>query len=256
MTDDLTMERSRLMAEGNELRARAYELRYADRTEEAFPLWDRIEDINKRYRAMLPEVPVARCPDSGELVTWPIDTYGLDAWFWEYDATIRRSPRPVPPTWLAMAGAMRLENPLEDTPFTVFPGPGVPFVVPRILNSPGVRAVISEVAIGRHTGWTISYFGPRPDNVPLVNLWGTNTYPVYRPGQPRGWAIAEPRTAEYDFDLTDWLRSGALLWIEPGDSAATPREGLAGCPFRDLTGERLLSVCAHGSVKWIASLDE
>ncbi|MEV6824493.1 hypothetical protein [Amycolatopsis sp. NPDC051102] len=253
MTEDPALERTRLTAEANRLRARAFELRRAGREEEAFPLWDRIDEISHWYRGMLPAVTVARCPETGEALSWPIDTYGLDGNFWAYDATIRRLPSSVPPAWLAMTGAMRLADPVEDTPFRAVPGPGVPFVVPRILAAPGVRAVLGEVPVGRHTGWTISYFGPRP-GVPLVNLWGTNDYPVYVPGKRRGWATAETGVTDCDFDLAGWLESGKLRWIEPGDESASLREGADGCPFLDLPGDRRIAVVANGSVRRVAAI--
>ena len=143
----------------------------------------RVREISRRYEQLLPEVTVARCPHSGALVRWPIDTAGLDGWFWELKAPMRRKPPLQPPLWLAMNGAMRLAKPVEYTRYLVVPGPDVPFVVPRILKSPGVRAVLAQVPVGAHTGWTISYFGPKPENVRLVNLWGTETYPVRMPAE-------------------------------------------------------------------------
>ncbi|WP_166664357.1 hypothetical protein [Actinophytocola oryzae] len=32
------------------------------------------------------------------------------------------------------------------------------------------------------------------------------------------------------------------LRVEPGDESATPRQGVAGCPFVDLPGRRLFTV--------------
>lgn len=220
--EEVAVERSRLLFEGNRLRS----LRER---------WGRLGDIHHRYAELLPDVTVARCPHTGEVVRWPIDTFGLDGWFWEYQCPMRRLPTPRPPnTWLAMTGALRLAEPLEYTDFIVRPGPGAPFVVPRILKRPGVRAVISEVPVGGHTGWTISYFGPRPD-VTLVDFWGTNYYLIFADGKVVG---DESGIATHDFTLTGWLRSGALLWIEPGDESATLREGVDGCPFVDLPRSR------------------
>jgi len=247
MTD--TPDRFRLMADGDRLRAQAEELYEADRVEEAFPLRARVHRISRQYEDLLPEVTVARCPHTGAAVHWPIETAGLGGWFWRYLNAVRREPGSLPPTWLAMTGAMRLADPVEHPPFAVVPGPGVPFVVPRILTSPGVRAVIAEVPVGAHIGWTISYFGPQPENVKLVNLWGTNTYPVYEDGEWSGWDWDLPAVSQYDFDLTGYLSSGALLWIAPGDDSATLREGMDDCPFVDLPGERRLAVVANGVVK-------
>ena len=140
---------------------------------------DRDRDIADRYLELLPEVTVARSPDTGEVVRWRIDTAGLDGWFWRYEASARVEPDPIPAGWLAMNGAMRLHEPVEFTAFQVIPGPGVPYVVPRLLHADGVRAVIAELPIGRHTGWPITYFGPRPPDIDLVNTWGRKEYYVY-----------------------------------------------------------------------------
>jgi hypothetical protein len=254
MTDDAP-ERRRLMAESAELMTQVRALRDADRGKEAFPLRERIHDINQRYRDLLPEVTVARCPTTGELVRWPIETMGLDAWFWDYRRTIRRDPDVLPPSWLAMTGAMRLTEPVERTEFVVVPGPDAPFVVPRILKSPGVRAVIAQFPVGTHLGWTITYFGPQPPDVELVNLWGANSYPVFRNGEWTGRDTEHPKASRYDFKLTRWLRSGALLWLKPGDGSATLREGPDGCPFVDLPGSRRISVVANGVLHRVKTVE-
>lgn len=245
---DVADERNRLMAEGNRLRVQARRLDDAGRDKQAAPLSDRMDEIWHLYRELLPEVTVARCPHSGELVRWPMDIFGVDGWFWKYRGTARRAPASLPRAWLAMTGAMRLTKPVEYAPFVVMPGPAVPFVVPRILKSPGVRAVIAEVPVGAHTGWAISYFGPKPPGTGLVNVWGTDSYPVFRDGVRGGWNSVMPWVEDYDFELGRWLRSGALLWIAPGDESATLREGRDGCPFVNLPGKRELVVAFDGKV--------
>jgi hypothetical protein len=248
-SDDALAERGLLIAEGNRLRAEARVLHDAGRVQERFPLDDRVNEIARRYRELLPDVTVARCPHSGALVRWPIDTAGLDGWFWEYNAGARRAPASRPPLWLAMPGAVRLTEPVEHTPYRVMPGPGVPFVVPRILRADGVRAVVAQVPVGIHTGWAISYFGPKPKDVRLVNLWGQDTYPVHQDdGTWTGWDRDEERVHGYDFDLAHWLRSGKLLWIEPGDESGTLHEGVDGCPYLDLPGERRIALVEQGKV--------
>lgn len=213
------------------------------------PDLNRVQEVNRRYRALLPDVTVAYSPVTGSPVTWPIDVFGLDGLFWDYESPVRRPSSTRPADWLAMTGAMRLADPVEHPPFAVVPGPDVPFVVPRILGSPGVRAVIAEVAVGRHTGWTISYFGPRPEGVRLVNLWGTNTYPKYRESGRGGWDWDIPNVTAYDFDLSPWLDSGKLLWLD----ATSLRSGSAGCPFVALPGRRRIAVIRNGQVRYLAS---
>jgi hypothetical protein len=242
VTDEAAAERKRLMAEGDRLHEQA---RALDDEE----LDDQIDEIHQRYRDLLPEVTVARCPDSGELVRWPIETMGLGGWFWDYHAPMRRIPEDPPRAWLGMTGAMRLTEPVEHPPFTVVPGPDVPFVVPRILDSEGVHAVVAEVRVGAHTGWTITYFGPLPQ-VTLVNLWGSDTYLVNQDGRWTGWDRELQAVTQYDFDLTPWLRSGKLLWL---DESATLREG-PDCPFVALPGRRHLTVIADGEIRHVETL--
>jgi hypothetical protein len=254
VSEDFLAKRGRLLAEGNRLRAQARALDDAGDYEAARPIWRQDRDVTRQYRQLLPEVPVARCPHTGELVSWPIDTAGLDGWFWDCDAPIRRMPQRLPKAWLAMTGAIRLAQPVEPFSFICRPGPDVPFVVKRIIEQPGIQAVIAQVPIGRHTGWAISYFGQKPEGVPLVNLWGTETYYVYDDdGTWQGWANVIPKVEDYDFDLEPWLRSGKVLWIEPGDDTATLRDGVDGCPYVGLAGVRLNQFVQNGKV-WHSDL--
>lgn len=222
------------------------------------PRPDRYVELRRRYRELLPAVPVARCPHSGGLLRWFMDPWGLDGWAWEY-SVVGKQPPDRPPLWLCTNGAMRLTPPLEDTVQMVRPGPGVPYVVPRILRCSGVRAVISQVPVGAHTGWVISYFGPKPDGVTLVNNWGKHEYYVYDDtGKWLGWNSDEKdqRIGQYDFELTPWLRSGKLLWVVPGDESMTLREGADDCPYVDLPGDRRCvdvwrgKVARAGDRKW------
>jgi hypothetical protein len=244
-----------LHRERSELRRRAKQLPKRERAEldwsfgergklfgkSEWAIWDRVNELQGRYRELLPDVTVARCPFTDEVVRWGIDTVGLDGWFWKYRVVVRRWPNPVPRTWIGMTGAMRLAEPVEYTQDLVMPGPGVPFVVPRILSKHDVRAVIAEVPVGAHTGWAITYFERLPTRAALMNQWGSGTPQNFRTAH-------DEKVSEYDFALTEWLRSGLLLWIEPGDESATLREGVDGCPFIDLPGPRTFANICRGEI--------
>ncbi|MGX1806173.1 hypothetical protein ACWIGI_10705 [Nocardia sp. NPDC055321] len=194
----------------------------------------RLQGLRQRYRSTLPEVATARCPVTGELVLFPMDVADLDGWFWNLDAPVRRHPDRLPATWLAMTGAMRVVEPVKSVPFHRFPGPGLPYVVPRLLERPGVSAVVRELALGPHHGWAITYFGPRPAGVPLVNEWGTHTYQDYDDnGAWLGWGSHVDSASEQDFDLRPWLESGKVFWTALTDSALRLHTGAEGCPFAD-----------------------
>src|SRR5207248_1536133 len=200
---------------------------------------ERLDVLRREYTTLVPFRYLSRCPYTGALVSWPIDDVDLDGWYWWYDAPARQLPR-VPPTWLAMTGALRLGQPVAAAPFVCRPGPGAPFVVPALLRDGQATAVISEVPVGQHTGWAITYFGTAPAAAAKqVNLWGTGWSPV--PDGAGGWVEQAAPAAdgvERDFDLEPWLATGRLLWIAPGDQSLEPRKGVADCPYLDLEGPR------------------
>src|SRR5262245_11103739 len=45
---------------------------------------ERLRALRTHYREWLPRVRVSRCPDTGEVVEWPLDDVDFDGWFWEY----------------------------------------------------------------------------------------------------------------------------------------------------------------------------
>jgi hypothetical protein len=225
------------------------------------PLVDRARDelkpLQAWYRGWVPRVPVARCPHSRQVVAFPVDTVDLDGWFWEYDLPVRPYHwDELPPTWLAMAGAMRLREPLASVPFEARPGPEVPYVIPRILDRrEDVRAVIAEIPVGPHTGWAITYFALGQIQAKLVSTWGEATY-HWRSDDGRwhwedgGWTpeYFDFKYGDNDYDLGPWLRSGKLLWIAPGDTELTLRSGEAGCPYTGLSGSRHMSHIRDGRI--------
>jgi len=245
---DWASARPPLVAQANELLAAMHAARESGDADRVDELGDRIDVVRERYTALLPPRTVARCPYTNAPVEWPLDDAGLDGWFWRYDAPARRLPA-VPSTWTAMTGAMSLRGPLAPVPFECRPGPGVPFVVPRLLSAAGARAVIAEVPVGRHVGWAITYFGTQPPVDYLVRLWGAPRCPVVDgAGGWSGWVTPDDGVADYDFDLAPWLASGQLRWIAPGDPHAELRTGVEECPFVGLAGPREPQSIFQGAV--------
>jgi hypothetical protein len=196
-------------------------------------LLEALDDVTDAYLAALPRVDVARCPFTGVTATIAIDTYGLDGPWWNALAALR----PVearPATLVAFTGALRLAAEVERPRHLVKPGPGVPFVLPRLMAVDGVRAVIRAVAVGAHLGWTIAYFAERfPEDAARANDWGADHYPL-----ADGWDAVPDSGEVRDFDLAPWIERGRLAWIAPGDATLTPRTTVEGCPFVGLAGER------------------
>ncbi|MGE3856466.1 MAG: hypothetical protein AB7G21_05875 [Dehalococcoidia bacterium] len=202
-----------------------------------------LDDVTDAYLAALPRVDLARCPFTGATATLAIDTYGLDGPWWNALAVLR----PVearPATLVAVTGALQVTEPVERTRHLAKPGPGAPYVLPRLLAVEGVRAVIRAVAVGRHLGWTIAYFAERyPADAQRANDWGADHYPV-----GDGWDSVVEDTDAHDFDLAPWIEQGRLAWIAPGDASLTPRTTTEGCPYLDLPGVHALQRIEAGEV--------
>jgi hypothetical protein len=123
---------------------------------------------------------------------------------------------------------------LEWFPFLCKPGPEVPFVIPRILEVEGMRAVISQVPIGPHRGYAIVYFAEDPpETLERFNTWGAGSYETFA-----GWDSVVEDAESLDFELEPWVESGKLLWIAPGDKRLELRGEAEACPYFGLEGRR------------------
>jgi len=211
----------------------------------------RYAELRRTYRERVPVLPLSRCPFTRGLYVHSIDPFGLDGLWWDY-----RSPnRPLEimrGNVLAFTGAVQLGEPLEQMPFLCRPGPGAPFVVPRMLRRSGVRAVLYSLPIGVHTGYVVSYFAdPAPDDLEGFNDWGTDFYQFESDTDRLGWDQASATVGDHDFTFEPYLTSGQLLWINPGDESMTLREGVRGCPYLDLEGSRVPQLVQDGE-RWFA----
>ena len=197
------------------------------------------------YVEILPHVALSRSPVTGQVFAPRIDVVDLDGPWWD----AREPARPdelAPGDVVSFAGAMQLaEDRIGVAPFLAVPGPEVPFVHPGLLASDGVRAVISQVDVGPHTGYPIVYFADTQDLPIRLNEWGANRY-RYTGAEGEDF----PYEGDWDFDLGPWLDNGKLLWISPGDAALELHRGRDGCPFVDLPGRRGIARVQDGEVWW------
>lgn len=200
------------------------------------------------YAYRVPRLPLSRCPFTGEAVVHSIDHYGLDGPWWDYHAAPRMAEA-LPPTYYALCGALRLGGPCEAAEALVKPGPEVPFVVPRMLDLPGVRAVVSHVRVGAHDAWPIFYFAdPLPWGERRFNTWGRNLY-FFRDEQGEVcWDQNLEDFEEMDFDLAPWMERGKLSWIAPGDADLRLQDTPDGCPYLGLDGRRGFLRMQYGQV--------
>lgn len=207
----------------------------------------RILPLLVRYAAELPRVRLSRCPFTAEVLQHSVDTFGLDGPWWEYEVPTRPD-EVTPDSFYALTGAMRLASRVEHTDVIVRPGPGVPFVVPWMLEHPMIKAVVSTVPVGGHTGYVVAYFADDP--APLLrrfNTWGRSSY-SFRAGSQKAWSVAPEGEEFVDYDLGRWIDEGKLSWIAPGDTTLSLRDGTDGCPYLDLTGSRNFASIRYGQV--------
>ncbi len=215
------------------------------------PVQERISKLWDLYVAGLPALRLSRCPFSGAEVRLSIDSCGLDGLFWNHDAPARKL-EPMPPTFFALAGAVRLGSQIESAPFLAKPGPEAPWVVPRLLARSEIKAVVSFLPVGPHVAYPIFYFAdPIPRDVERVNTWGTSDCRYAGPFGEPWWSAVHSGPEDYDFDLRPWIRAGKLLWIAPGDSRGALRSVQDDCPFLDLPGRRYPLCIERGKV-WSA----
>ncbi|MDF1617201.1 hypothetical protein [Petrocella sp. FN5] len=212
-----------------------------------------MEGLVETYLNQLSEVNVSRCPFTGEMMTLRMDVGGIDGLWWNNESP-KRPESNLPKTYFAMDGAMKLEAVLEVAPFIVTPGPDLPFVIPRLLAFDQIKAVLSTVKIGAHTGYMMVYYAdPMLEGEKRVNDWGTDRYweetdafsGMLTPGQ---WVSVTPSLMDYDFDLAPYIRSGKLLWIEPQDASLQLKSMVKGCPYLELEGSHKLKFIQEGQM--------
>jgi hypothetical protein len=202
-------------------------------------------------------VPIARCPFTGEVAVMAVDTAGLDSPWWDYMVPVRglEADDDLPPTFFGVTGAMALGDVVESTEHLVMAGPEAPFVLPDLLGDKRVKAVLSEVPVGAHTGYAISFFAslPLPKDLARPNTWGTDR--AWYAGSDGGvvWSQLDDDDLVRDFSLGPWLERGDLQWIAPGDDSATLRSGTADCPYLGLPGRQVPVYCNYGRM-WSATV--
>ncbi len=219
---------------------------------------DELQELRDRYRSGLPKVVISRCPVCKSLVNYWIDLLGIDGLWWDNNVPIRRLEPNRDEHFLAISGAVQFNGPIPKSPFLTCTGPQAPFVIPRLLEITGVRAVISMLEIGEHKGYPIVYFADSyPLGTELTNEWGSDCYRYWNgehnPSGERSYSSfhSYDSAADYDFELARWLDEGKLLWIEPNDKSFELHRGSAGCPFLNLAGPRKLTYTRNGTL-WLA----
>ena len=235
-------------------RVEALRLQMRSKEKARFSLEERRAMVRERRRLLveyaenLPPLPVSRCPICQGVFELPMDPEGLDGPWWWVTPEVEF---PVPRTcehYQVVLGALDLHGRVPtEVRDAVQPGPGVPFVVPRLLSIERVRAVIASLNLATgDTAYPIVYYSEEP--VPETELhqpWCRDSWVLHDDaGNPVAYDHSED---PWDFDLLPWIRSGKLSWILPGDEALRLRQDEQ-CPYIDLDGIREPQVLARGKL--------
>ncbi len=221
----------------------------------------KFEMINKKlqkyysqYEAGLPRYFLSRCPFTGVPIQLSIDTMGIDGLWWDYEAAVRPI-EVLPLSVFAFTGAINIKSEIPKVPFLCKPGPGVPFVIPRLLINPEIKAVISTIKIGNITAWPIFYFAENiPSNLIRINDWGRDYY-MAETVNYEGYAMQTyDYYIDYDFNLEFYIRTGRLLWIEPNDDEMKLNSTVSDCPYIGLKGNQYPIALYNGEM-WNSLLD-
>jgi len=207
------------------------------------------EKLLERYTELLTAVPVSRCPFCGVVLNYSFDAMGLEGMWWCKDAIVEASP-PEESHFRVLLGSIDFHGrePEEAEPNgSVIPGPGAPFVVPRLLGMEGMIAVMSCLTLPNDdTAYLISYFSEEEMNeYELHQPWARESYDVHDvDGEFESWGTVAD---SWDFELQPWIDKGRLKWIDPGDKSLTIKDS-GKCPYVGLPGTRQPQVIESGKL--------
>lgn len=197
-----------------------------------------------RYLTGLPILNIGRCPFCGKIATKSVDTFGLDSPWW--DLFGKDLPPKACPHFLVMLGALNLHGqiPEEAAPELIdeiYPGPEVPFLVPRLMNLSGMQCILFSTRIiqDKYTVFFMTYFAdppapPEQGHQPWLRNQFTYT-------DAKGNFFWNTRNDVWDFEIKNWLscQPPRVGWIRPDDSEMKiVRSPLSACPYLNVQGRR------------------
>jgi hypothetical protein len=204
---------------------------------EAGRLRDERRALREAYYARLPRTTLSRCPFCGMPLCRFFDPWGLDGLWWQRNEGGRGPEPEACPHFRVLVGALNLNGlPPRGGRNESWPGPEVPYVIPRVLTLPRMLAVITSVPLANgYTAYPIAYFSvTAPPAGSLTQSWTEQTYGFLSAAGRTVWTV---RPDPWDFDVRTWAERGRVKWIDPSDAffdfsswppAAMPYHNLAG----------------------------
>jgi hypothetical protein len=191
-----------------------------------------IEDYFER----LPRVQMSVCPYCAKPYMHSFDPFGLDGLWWHEERLVTVNEPAACKHFRVLLGAYKVtrKNPSEATG-NVRPGPEVPFVVPDLLDLPGMRAVIGRLEM--KTGdiaYPIAYFSDvKTRAIDLCASWLQVEYWFKDESGNSGWNITND---EWSFDLEKYIADGRLGWVDLAAKKPRVKSSAGKCPFVGLEG--------------------
>ena len=209
----------------------------------------------EEYAENIPYHAFSRCPICETVAEMPMDTLGLDGvWWWEF-SPVDFAPPDACEHYQVFLGALDLHGRIpHEIMDGVNPGPGVPFVIPRLLKLDSVKAVLTSFQLETgDTAYIVTYFSEEPlDDVDLHQEWRREFYSLLdEDGEP---VAAETKQDKWDFDIDYWVGKGKLLWVHAGDESFKLHSALP-FPYSKLEGIRDSQVLSQDGVFLYAAPD-
>lgn len=252
MTDLTKAERDTLLAEYADIRDQLREVGLLSQDERR-ALDKKGDAIIDEYVNRLPQVAIGRCPFQGEVTLKRMDVFGLDGKWWYIGGP--DIPAQACIHFVTFLGALNLNNNPPDgcSPRAIHEidaGPDVPFVVPRLLQVPGMALVISTRNFfdDKFTAYFMTYYNQKPvPGMQSHQSWLRSTYSFKGPaGQPNWFS----QNDIWDFDFDKWRKQpDKVFWVAPGDANMTLKLGTdQDFPYGNLPGQRMPQRIRQGKV--------
>ena len=198
---------------------------------------DTYYQVLHEYGDRLLRAPFSRCPVTKQVLRRSLDPHGLGGPWWHKSRIVEIEEPAAPPTFQLVLGSLSLHGRVpEEALAEVIPGPEAPFVVPRLLQLPGMRAVISRLTLEHgDVAHVIAYFSSEslPPQV-LHQHWLRQDLWFKTASGGTSWLT---KNDPYDFALVPYVEAGQVLWIAPGDDELRLQSGTAGCPYLEIPGD-------------------
>jgi len=200
------------------------------------------------YFDRLPRVVMSVCPFTGQPLKRAWDPWGLDGFWWHGRLLTTIDEPRAPGTFRVLLGGLALAGrvPAEAVE-TVTAGPEIPFVVPRLLELPGMVAVVHRLTLETgDTAYPVAYFSEEEIDPSLLHQHWLRADLWYKDEDgAAGWIIANDA---WDFDLAPWLASGKLRWLREGPKGPEASEPAVAkeCPYAGLSGQPMQQIIVDG----------